>query len=771
MFRLLLITITFFHLSILTAYSQNISGEVIDGDTKESLPFVNVSCKQADATIAIVSTDFDGKFTLEVKEKGDYELQFHYTGYKLNSRIITVNDDLDISLGQILLKSTITELEGVTVTAEKESVNMTADGMSFNVEEGGGANMEDIVSGMPSITMDENGEVTSNGEQVVILVNGEESSLENPLEDIPMQLIERVELLNNPPAEYTSATTAINIVLKENVKLGNNARIYVEGGMPTQAKAGFNISRSGDKWSTTVNVRYIQNELPYKNSSERLNYGSNTRENESEYTQGLKMFNANWSSSYALSVNDKLRFNLSYSHRENTTESEEEELVQNIDPDNINPRINYRTASNNRLTKRLQAQLNYDKHFMTEGRKFLTTIRFSIDDYDQLNTNQTNTLYLDTDELRYNDERLTERDRPSKNLFANVKYVHPFNPSSILTTGFRNQTKIQTNTERFYNRDEDGEETNRGLGYQNTDYLNQKFTAYFQYKYKFVNDLTLNVGGIAENSVINSDIENLEDTFSTQNNFWVFNPNASLNKKFNENWMGRIAYSFRMNTPPEWMLNPTINDSNPLFISSGNPNLTLQKKQKLVLDVTNHQDNFSTRGGVFFRSTIDGVERVFENKGDTIYSTFANIVDKYTVGTNIYVQYQLSKKHRIILSGDLYHDMYNTRTGDFPLSQTMFNGKMTYKANLLNGFRVRLTGYYLSQTIRYNGTMTPASGVDASVSKSIYEGKGRLWLTAVDIFSTRKIYRSNISRTFESSNVVDLPTTVKLGFSWSFFSV
>ncbi|KXX69061.1 hypothetical protein AVL50_18065 [Flammeovirga sp. SJP92] len=755
---------------IFSAYSQNITGEVIDEETKESLPFVNVSCKQADATIAIVSTDFDGKFTLTVKEKGDYEIQFHYTGYKVNNRIITVNDDLDISLGQILLKSNITELEGVTVTAQKESVNMTADGMSFNVEEGGGANMEDIVSGMPSISMDENGEVTSNGEQVVILVNGEESSLENPLEDIPMQLIERVELLNNPPAEYTSAATAINIVLKEDVKLGNNAKIYAEGGTPMQMKAGFNVSRSGNKWSSTLNMRYIQNELPYENSSERLNYGSNLRENESEYIQSLKLFTANWSSSYAFSPNDKLRFNLSYSSRENITDSEEEEFVVNVDSDNLNPRTNFRSALNTRLMTRLQAQLNYDKHFLTEGRKLLTTIRFSVDDYDQVNSNQTNTLY-ESGDITYNDERLTERDRPSKNFFANLKYVHPFNPSSILTTGFRNTTKVQTNTERFFNRSEDGEETDRGLGYQNTDYLNQKFTAYFQYKYKFVNDLTLNVGGIAENSIITSDIVNREDSFTTENNFWVFNPNASLNKKFNENWMGRIAYSFRLNTPPEWMLNPTINDSNPLFISSGNPNLSLQKKQNLVLDVTNHQEKFSTRGGVFFRSTIDGVERVFENKGDTIYSTFDNIMDKYTVGTNIYVQYQLSKKHRIILSGDLYHDMFNTRTGDYPLTQTMFNGKMTYKANVLNGLRIRLTGYYLSQTIRYNGTMTPASGVDASVSKTIYGGKGRIWLTAVDIFSTRKIYRTNISRTFESTSVVDLPTTVKLGFSWSFFSV
>ena len=586
-----------------------------------------------------------------------------------------------------------------------------------------------------------------------------------------MQLIERVELLNNPPAEYTSATTAINIVLKENVKLGNNAKVFVEGGAPMQMKAGMNISRSGDKWSSTLNLRYIKNEMPFKSEGDRINYESNVREGTSEYTNGMSLINVNWSTSYALSVNDKIKLTLGYSDRENTSESTEEEFVENIDTDNLNPRKYDRTTSNYRKSQRFQARLNYDKHFMTEGRKLMTTFKWSIENFDQLNANNTITTFFDRNEEVENDDRYTQRERPTQNIYANVKYVHPFNPNSTLTTGFRNSTRIQTNTEKFYNITPEGEEIERGRGNQYTEYLNQKFTGYAQWKYKFLNDITFNVGGIIENSIITSNITSSEDQFNSDNNFWVFNPNASLNKKFNENWMGRIAYSFRMNTPPEWMLNPTINDNNPLFISTGNPNLGLQKKHNLVLDVTNHQDKFSTRGGLFLRSTLDGVERVFENKGDTIYSTFANIVDKYSVGANVYVQYQVTKQHTFVLSGDVYQDMYNVRIGDLPLSQTVFNGKMTYKAKLFNGFRFRLTGYYSTETIRYNGTMTPAMGMDAALSKSIYEGKGRIWCSAVDILSTRKIYRTNFSRTFESSSVVDLPTTVKLGFSWSFFSV
>lgn len=763
--------VIFLIIPFFSSFGQTIKGEVIDKETKESLPFVNISCIQQDTTVSIVHTDFDGKFSIPISIIGEYEIQFHYTGYEITKRSIIIKDDLDVSLGQVQLISTITELEGVTITAEKEAVNMTNDGISFNIEEGGGVNMEDIVSSMPSVTMDENGQVTSNGEQVVILVNGEESTLENPLEDIPMQLIDRVELLNNPPAEYTSATSAINIVLKDNVKLGNNAKLYFEGGVPEQLKVGANLSKSKDRWSTTINVRYFENKLPYENQRERLNYNSNKRTTDSKSENGLQLLTVNWSTSYAASVNDKLKLSINYNSKKNTSEGEEEELVLNVDENNPNPRMNYRTTQNYRKISKLQAQLNYDKHFLKEGKKIVTTLRWAVESYDQVNSNKTAVYYQEKDSWNYQNERLTERDRPTQYLYANIKYVHPFTPKSTLTAGFRNTTRIQTTSERFYNITKEGDEVDRGNGDQYTDYVNQKLTAYAQWKYKFFNNITLNVGSILENSIISSDVSNNENEFSSNNNFWVFNPNVSLNKKINKNWMSRASYSFRMNTPSDRALNPTINDNNPLFISSGNPNLDLQKSHKLVLDVTNHKGKISTRAGVFFRSTLDGVERIFENKGDTIYSTYANIVDKHTFGTNIYLQYKLNKSQSVTFSGDVYKDFFNTRTGDFPLEETMFNGKMTYKAKFFKFYRLRVTGYLASQTILYNGTMTPASGVDLSASRSISKGKGKIWMSLTDVFSTRKIQRTNISTTFESTYVVNLPSTVKLGFSWSFISI
>ena len=55
-----------------------ISGRVVNGKNKESLPFVNVTIKN---TIVGTTTDVEGRFTMRVPET-DCELIFTYVGFK-----------------------------------------------------------------------------------------------------------------------------------------------------------------------------------------------------------------------------------------------------------------------------------------------------------------------------------------------------------------------------------------------------------------------------------------------------------------------------------------------------------------------------------------------------------------------------------------------------------------------------------------------------------------------------------------------------------------
>lgn len=62
------------------ADSVRATGTVVDRDTKEPLPFVNVVVKKDGKQVAVVVTDFDGIFTINLPED-TYDLEFTYLGY------------------------------------------------------------------------------------------------------------------------------------------------------------------------------------------------------------------------------------------------------------------------------------------------------------------------------------------------------------------------------------------------------------------------------------------------------------------------------------------------------------------------------------------------------------------------------------------------------------------------------------------------------------------------------------------------------------------
>ena len=75
----------------LTAQTYTISGVVKDADTGETLIGANILIKKGVGTV----TDFNGEFSIDV-EKGAYNLQISYVGYKSKSKSITVGKDVSL---------------------------------------------------------------------------------------------------------------------------------------------------------------------------------------------------------------------------------------------------------------------------------------------------------------------------------------------------------------------------------------------------------------------------------------------------------------------------------------------------------------------------------------------------------------------------------------------------------------------------------------------------------------------------------------------------
>lgn len=112
-----LLLIVFIH----TANAQKgmISGEVIDSNGKEKIPFASIALFQQDDSTPVkgVVSDETGKFELNKIPHGNYNLIVSFMGYKTDTlgSIILNPQNSEVKLGQLTLVQSVISLEGVEI--------------------------------------------------------------------------------------------------------------------------------------------------------------------------------------------------------------------------------------------------------------------------------------------------------------------------------------------------------------------------------------------------------------------------------------------------------------------------------------------------------------------------------------------------------------------------------------------------------------------------------------------------------------------------------
>ncbi|MCX6138469.1 MAG: TonB-dependent receptor [Ignavibacteriales bacterium] len=135
-----------------------IDGKVIDKNTKEPLPAVNV---QIIGTMMGGVSDIEGLYQLNNIPAGTYDLRFSYVGYKtLTVRRVAVLADLRTRLDVVLEVSTV-EMQGVEITARKPLIQKDQPSTAYSIGE---IKLEklpvtsflDVLSLQPGVTLEGN---------------------------------------------------------------------------------------------------------------------------------------------------------------------------------------------------------------------------------------------------------------------------------------------------------------------------------------------------------------------------------------------------------------------------------------------------------------------------------------------------------------------------------------------------------------------------------------------------------------------------------------
>ena len=234
--RIILLSLVWVMATLGWGQNRQISGQVVDRDTKDPIPQVTIQLLSAadSAFVAGTLTDDDGAFRLNATGNGRYILRFTSVGYKREHKNITLKDTANVDLGTVVMGADAIMLKNTTVTAQAARVTVVEDTTIYNAaayRTPEGSVVEELVKKLPGAEVSDDGSVTINGKKVKkIKVDGKEfmtGDTKTAMKNLPTSIVDKVktydersDLARITGIEDDDESTVLDFALKEGMHRG-----------------------------------------------------------------------------------------------------------------------------------------------------------------------------------------------------------------------------------------------------------------------------------------------------------------------------------------------------------------------------------------------------------------------------------------------------------------------------------------------------------------------------------------------------------------------
>jgi len=240
-----------------TVHAQSIKGKLLDLSDNKPL---------AGATLKLVSlkdsslkfnefSDKTGAFQFTGIVADSFLLSVSFIGYEDFKQIVGVKDST-IDLGTLFIPKSVKSEKEVTVVSKTPPTQQKGDTIQYNASQfkvNPDATSEDLIKKVPGITVDKQGNVTAQGEQVrKVTIDGRDffgDDATAALRNLPAEIVDKIQVFDrlSEQAQFTgfddgNTTKAVNIVTKANMRNGQFGRIYAGYGTDERYSAGGNVS-------------------------------------------------------------------------------------------------------------------------------------------------------------------------------------------------------------------------------------------------------------------------------------------------------------------------------------------------------------------------------------------------------------------------------------------------------------------------------------------------------------------------------------------------
>ena len=412
-----------------------------------------------------------------------------------------------------------------------------------------------------------------------------------------------------------------------------------DGGIRNNWTVGANFNKDISDRSE-VSLNYFFNDLQniLNKTTERQNFNGNSvflssgqSTNESDYNLHRLNFRLKHQ------IDDKQDFTIRNSIKYTTNKS-----ISNSSNANFDATGNQQTSNvieNNNETEGLQldGNLQYRKKFEQKGRSLTASISGEVASNDnlQLLNSVSNIVNTETQvNTVINQEQVEDNSR--KKWGTNLTYTEPvFNGKLLQAFLEHQQTNFVLNKDFF------------DLQQNNSKILNESLSASFDNQYHYntggfrlllgnkKNRLTLGIK--AQQSIIRGDASNVENILTRR--FFDFLPSARWNFSLKEGSNLSVDYTSGIQAPSLEQLQPVVNNTDPLYIYNGNPNLDREYTHRVNFSYSLF-DQFSLTS-LFVRSGISYIENKITNQS-VIDDLFRQIVTPVNVGRDLGINNNIS---------------------------------------------------------------------------------------------------------------------------------
>ena len=722
------------------ANSQKLSGAVVDSDNKP-IPFLNVVLYNSEEQIDYAITDEQGKFIFENLTENEFVIEISSLGFKTYKEKLAMPNK-DLNLGTIILKTSIEELDDVSITSKKPVVDVQPDKTVLNVDQMAtvaGDNTLELLRRAPGVRLDNNDNVIVEGKSgITYYINGRQTylsgdDLNNYLRSLTSDDIESIELITQPSSKYDAAGSGgvINIVLKrikgQGVK-GNVASRSTLGNLP----------------EVEIPIPDKSNSIGHQNNQPEVNYRANTTLN---FTYRSEKWN--FAGNLSNSVGRRSGFLNLYRFQDNKIYDDRTNRIGNNLTNTINIRSDYRIDSKNTIGASINTNIRENQNEGNNRTPIIDQNTMSIDsillapnesDINSLNlSTNLNYRYKDTlgnmltADLDYgkfirdtdnrqpnfyinrNGEQISQRiNAQETGININIYAVKSDYETKIwgnqFSAGFKYSLVATDNNFDFFN----VMENNRVLNKERSNrffYDEEIRAAYINYSFDILSkkngegpELKSQVGLRAEQTVSKGDLRTAQSTQDqvVERNYLNWFPSGGLTYKPNRDHSWSLTYSRRIQRPNYNNLNPFEFQLNELSSGRGNPFLQPQYIDNLKVSHTYKYKLTTSLSYSYISDFFARITKPLENGRNFLITQ--NVADQEIWNFSISRPFKINDKLKGYASAYATNNDFRATDPSFiSLDQFTYGGYVQLSYAFNKSWTIETSGWYSGPTV-WGGT-------------------------------------------------------------------